>query len=132
MDLDLSDIVTRYFFASRQTFDCSPLHISFTCDATRMGKRACMVGAIALPSNKFAWCPPQAALGIDEQALGSSECSSVLLRQGEMQPAPLSMCCWLYRSPLCSDSLGLSSDGSVCLSPLVTGRLVVSASGFPR
>lgn len=117
MDLDLSDIVTRYFFTSRQTFDCSPLHISFTCDATRMGKRACMVGAIALPSNKFAWCPPQAALGIDEQALGGSECSSVLLRQGDMQPAPLSMCCWLgslFRR------LGMpvsSSDGSIgCIS----------------
>lgn len=63
MELDTSDLVMLHYFASRKTFDVRPLYLSFSCDATRIGKRACMLGAVALTSNKFAWCPPQ-ALGI--------------------------------------------------------------------
>lgn len=57
---DASNLVVRCYFASRQTFDHQPLFMSFSCDCARIGKRGCIVGAVALPSNKFAWCPPQA------------------------------------------------------------------------
>lgn len=43
-----------------KAFDHAASYISLACDATRIGKRACMVGAVALPNNTFAWCPPQA------------------------------------------------------------------------
>lgn len=62
LQADSGNLVCRYFFAMRKAFGHKPQFFSLACDATRMGKRSCMVGCIALPNNVFAWCPPQVSV----------------------------------------------------------------------
>lgn len=51
--------ICQYFFAGRRHF--SQVGTCSMCvDASRIGKRQCMVAAIARPDNIMMWAPPQA------------------------------------------------------------------------
>lgn len=51
--------VCKYFLCGRRAFDAARC-ISLTCDASRIGKRQCMVATIGKPDNTLMWAPPQA------------------------------------------------------------------------
>lgn len=74
------DLVCRYFFAGRKLFEGQKT-FSFSTDATRLGKRACLVTALALPSNQMMWTPPQAHMGAGQAVVESKpnvRCSSAV------------------------------------------------------
>lgn len=54
--------VCKYFLCGRRAFD-SGGSISLTCDASRIGKRQCMVSTVGKPGNVLMWAPPQADMG---------------------------------------------------------------------
>lgn len=56
---DGKGLVVKYFFSGRRHFDQARA-VSYTCDATRMGKVQVLDGAMSLPTNIFMWAPPQA------------------------------------------------------------------------
>jgi hypothetical protein len=59
---DMDGTVCKYFFCARKHFDgCKVL--SFSTDASRMGKKQCLVSAISKPNNVMMWAPPTVLSG---------------------------------------------------------------------
>ena len=61
LDGKLRSMTFRYILAGRRFFD-GVTNFSYTCDASRVGKKSCLVGNLATPANIFMWCPPQVAI----------------------------------------------------------------------
>jgi hypothetical protein len=59
-DANIAQMLCKYFYAGRKHFSAEVSYLSLACDATRMGKRSCMIGCVASPGNLFMWSPPQA------------------------------------------------------------------------
>lgn len=59
LESDRKGMYYKYFMTSRKYFS-NAKHLSYTCDASRVGRRQCLVGTVSLLSNIMAWCPPQA------------------------------------------------------------------------
>eukprot|EP00972_Heterocapsa_arctica_P116309 16452358-Heterocapsa_arctica.AAC.1 len=79
-DANIAQMLCKYFYAGRKHFSAEVSYLSLACDATRMGKRSCMIGCVASPGNLFMWSPPQAIRQI--MALNPTTIRTAKLRFG--------------------------------------------------
>lgn len=59
-DFKLDQLLARYYEETRRVARTEPLHLSFACDKSRVSSLGVMNMAIAIPSNRAWWAPPQA------------------------------------------------------------------------
>lgn len=85
---DLKGLLCKYYFSGRRYF--APLSsLSFAVDATRIGRKQCLMGCVASPGNVLMWSPPQVP--------------RLPSKPSRLSPSAMGTQC---RSPSCPDSEG--------------------------
>ena len=65
LNRDASGLMCKYYFSDRRNFS-GRRDLSMAVDAARIGRRMCLLGAIANSDNVMMWAPPQASRYVTE------------------------------------------------------------------